>query len=319
MKRRALLGVSALVAAVGPIAAVAQQQATEARLGWLGRGDTEAWRGFAAILGRLGWVEGKNLTIDRRFADSNKHAAAELVALHPDALIGVGGPDVQALLSETRTIPIVFITVSDPVALGFVKSLPRPGGNVTGVSSMTPELELKQLELIRDLLPQAKRVSMLRDPRNPGTETRFAADQQAAPSLGLTLVRRWAGSADEIEAAFAAASADRDDAVHIEFSGFTLLQRVRTAELASRYRLPMLCGLRAYAEAGGLLSYGPIYSDNFERAAVLVDKILRGAMPADLPVEQPTKFELVVNLKTAKALSLTVPRSMLDLADEVIE
>jgi len=184
---------------------------------------------------------------------------------------------------------------------------------------MTPELELKQLELTRDLLPRARRISMLRDPRNPGTETRFATDEGAAPSLDFALVRRWAGSADEIEAAFAAASADRDDAIHVEFSGFTLLVRARIAELASLYRLPVVCGLRPYTEAGWLLSYGPIYSDNFERAAVLVDKILRGAKPAVLPVEQPTRFELVVNLKTAKALGITVPPSILDLADEVIE
>jgi putative tryptophan/tyrosine transport system substrate-binding protein len=264
MKRRRLLVASALVAAVGPITAVAQQSATEARIGWLGRGDTGSWRVFAAILGGLGWVESKNLAIDRRFADSDERAAAELVALHPDVVIVVGGPDVEALLAETRTIPIVFITVSDPVALGFVESLARPGGNVTGVSSMTPELELKQLELIHDLLPQARRISMLRDPRNPGTETRFAADQRAAPSLGLALVRRSAGSAEEIEAAFAAASADRNDAIHVEFSGFTLLARARIAELASRYRFPTFCGLRPYTEAGGLLSYGPIYSDNFD-------------------------------------------------------
>jgi putative ABC transport system substrate-binding protein len=319
VNRRRLLVASALAAAVEPITAVAQQTATEARIGWLSRGDTGSWRVFAAILARLGRVDGKNLAIDHRFANSNERAAAELVALHPNALIGVGGPDVEALLGETRTIPIVFITVSDPVALGFVESLPRPGGNVTGVSSMTPELELKQLELIHDLLPQARRISMLRDPRNPGTETRFETDEWAAPSLGLALARRWAGSAEEIEAAFAAATADRDDAIHVEFSGFTLIERARIAELASRYRLPMLCGLRPYAEAGGLLSYGPIYSDNFERAAVLVDKILRGAKPADLPVEQPTKFELVVNLKTARALGLTISPAILARADEVIE
>jgi putative ABC transport system substrate-binding protein len=302
--------------------AVAQQSVTEARIGWLGRGDTGSWRVFAAILGRLGWVEGKNLAIDLRFADSSERdaqATAELIALRPDVLVGVGGPDVEALLAATRTIPIVFITVSDPVALGFVESLPRPGGNVTGVSSMTPELELKQLELVHDLLPHARRISMLRDPHNPGTETRFATDQAGAPSLGLTLVQRRAGDAEEIEAAFAAASADGDDAIHIEFSGFTLLMRARIAELAARYRLPAVGGLRPYTEAGGLLSYGQIYSDNFERAAVLVDKILRGAKPADLPVEQPTRFELVVNLKTAKALGLTVPPSILARADEVIE
>jgi len=160
---------------------------------------------------------------------------------------------------------------------------------------------------------------MLRDPHNPGTETRFAADQKAGPSLGLTLVRRHIGSGEELEVAFAAASADRDDAIHVEFSGFTLAVRAPIAELASRYRFPMVCGLRPYTEAGGLLSYRPIWSDNFERAAILVDKILRGAKPADAPVEQPTRFELIINLKTAKALRLSIPTAILDLADEVIE
>jgi putative ABC transport system substrate-binding protein len=273
-------------------------------------------------LRHLGWVEGRNLIIERRFADSEESyhkAAAELAAAGPDVLFGAGAPDVAALLTQTHRIPIVFAAASDPVALGFVESLGRPGGNVTGVSTMTPELELKQLELLRELLPEARRVAMLRDAKNPGSESRLAIDMKSAPSLGLTLVPRQIRGLAEIEGAFSATAAERDDAIHVEFSGATLIERGHIVALASRYRLPAIYGVRPYAEAGGLLAYGPIYAENFRRAATLVDKILRGAKPSELPVEEPTRFELVINAKSAKELGLTVPLSLITRADEVIE
>jgi len=318
-RRRDLLIAAALI---GISPAAAQQTPTSKRLGWLARYLETSTSIFIETLGRLGWVEGKNLIIDRRFGDTREsyaRAAAELVALRPDALYGVGAPDVEALLAATRTIPIVFSTVSDPITLGFVKSLSRPGGNVTGIASMTPDLELKQIELIHELLPGAKRISMLRDRQFPGSETRFAADEKVAPSLGLTLVRRQASNIEEITAAFAVAASDRDDAIHVEFSGLTLGERKRVAELAAHYSLPAIYGVRPYIETGGLLSYGPIYSANFQRAAAFVDKIFRGAKPENLPSEEPTRFELVINLKTAMALGLTVPQLLLARADEVIE
>jgi putative ABC transport system substrate-binding protein len=308
---------------VGVSPAAAQQSPASKRLGWLARDQgTSTSQIFIETLGRLGWVAGKSLVIDRRFAgnrDSCARASSELVALRPDALFGVGAPDVEALLAVTRTVPIIFATVSDPITLGFVENLSRPGDNVTGITSMTSDLELKQIELIHELFPGARRISMLRDRQFPGSEMRFAADDKAAPSLGLTVVRRQAGNIEEINAAFAAAAADQDDATHIEFSGLTLVERKRVTELVAHYRLPAIYGVRPCIEAGGLICYGPIYSDNFRRAAAFVDKIFRGAKPEDLPVDEPTQFELVINSKTAQALGLTIPRSLLTRADEVIE
>jgi len=224
-----------------------------------------------------------------------------------DLLVGVGAEDVEALRAATNTIPIVFIVVSDPVALGYAQTLARPGGNLTGVASMTGDLELKQLELAHELLPEAKRISMLRQPDNPGSSDRFDADKAAAATLGLALVRRQTTIASDIDAAFAAAAADHDDAIHVEVSGLTINDNARIAELAARYRLPTICGLRAYTTVGALLSYGSTPSENYREAAVLVDKILRGAEPAELPVEQPTKFESLASSHNRAAGLMTVP------------
>ena len=303
--------------------AIAQQVPANVRVGYLSFTQvTNARLTFDDTLRRLGWVEGRNLVLDRRFVgdvDRYARAAAELVAAHPDVLVGVGGQDVLALRGVTRTIPIVFITVSDPVVLGFAESLARPGGNVTGISAMTPELEVKQLELLRGLVPGAKRISMLRNANNPGSAERFVADAAAVAGFGITLVRRDGDGAGDIDAAFAAAAAERDDAIHIEFSAKFLVEKDRIIGLAARYRLPAVFGVRDFAEAGGLLSYGPNYRASFKRAAELVDKILRGARPSDIPVEQPTHFELVINLVTAKALGLTIPLTILAGADDVID
>jgi putative tryptophan/tyrosine transport system substrate-binding protein len=318
MRRRGLL-----LAAAGALftsSAAAQQPATRARIGWLAHGDTMPRHFFDEALARLGWVEGRNLTVERRFAGSAGERladdAAELVVWHPDVIVAMGGIDAKPVLALTNAIPIVVVTIGDPIALGFAKSLARPEGNVTGTAAATGELLPKLLELAHELLPGISRVSVLGDPRNPGT---IEVPISMARALGLVVAVREASRLDQLDAAFAAAAADSDQAMIVQFSALSFEERRRVVGLADRFRMPAIYPLREYVEAGGLLSYGPVIRDNFERAAVLVDKILRGARPADIPIEQPTKFELVINTKAAKALGLTVPTMILMRADEVIE
>jgi putative tryptophan/tyrosine transport system substrate-binding protein len=318
MRRRDLF-IAALILA-GSRQAVAQPPATRVRIGWLAHGDTMPRHFFDEALARLGWVEGRNLAVERRFAGSAGERvvedAAELVAWHPDVIVVMGGIDAKPVLALTDAIPIVVVTIVDPVALDVAKSLAHPGGNVTGTAATMVELLPKLLELARDLLPNISRVSVLGDPRNPGT---VKIPVSVAKALGLVVARREVSRPEWLNAAFAAAIADGDQAVIMQFSALTFEERGRVVGLADRFRMPALYPLREYVDAGGLLSYGPVIRNNFERAAVLVDKILRGAKPADLPIEEPTKFELVINLKTAKALGLTVPQSRLARADEVVE
>jgi putative ABC transport system substrate-binding protein len=275
---------------------------------------------FDEALTRLGWVEGKNLAIERRFGGiGGEHiatAAAELVAWHPDVIVAMGTIDARPVLVLTRAIPIVVLTAADPVGQGLVTSLARPGGNVTGTALGNSKLIPKLLELIRDLVPAAHRVSVLHDPQSAGS---IEVPVSVGKAFGQTIVSRHVSSLDDLDAAFAAAASDGDGAIVVQLSPLTMAKRSRVVGLAARFRLPAVYPLRDYVEAGGLLSYGPVLSDNFKRAAALVDKILRGAKPADLPMEQPTHFELVVNLKTANALGLTIPPSILARADEVIE
>jgi ABC-type uncharacterized transport system substrate-binding protein len=230
--------------------------------------------------------------------------------------VAMGTIDARPVLALTRAIPIVVLTAADPVGQGLATSLARPGGNVTGTALANMELVPKLLELVHDLMPAAGRVSILGNPRSPGN---VELPDSVGESLGLTVVNRHASQPEELDAAFAAAAADGDQVMVVQLSPLVSGERSRVIALAARFRLPAVYPLREYPEAGGLLSYGAVIRDNFERAAVLVDKILRGARPADLPFEQPTHFELVVNLKTAKALGLTVPTSILARADEVIE
>ena len=318
MRRRDLF-IAALMFA-GSRQAVAQPPATRVRIGWLAHGDTIPRHFFDEALARLGWVEGRNLSVERRFAGSAgeriAEGAAELVAWYPDVIVAMGGIDAKPVLALTDAIPIVVVTIGDPVALGVAKSLARPGGNVTGTATITAELLPKLLELARDLLPGISRVSVLGDPRNPGTAQ---IPVSAAKTLGLVVAVREPSRPEQLDAAFAAAAAEGDQAMIVQFSALTFEERWRVVGLADRFRMPAIYPLREYVEAGGLLSYGPAIRDNFERAAVLVDKILRGAKPADLPIEEPTRFELVVNLKVAQALGLTIPPSILARADQVIE
>jgi putative ABC transport system substrate-binding protein len=228
-------------------------------------------------------------------------------------------PAIQAAQQATGTIPIVMATSLDPVSTGFVASLARPGGNITGLSAMAPELVGKQLELLKAVVPRVSRVALLGNPANPGTAPMVRRAQDAARELGIRLQPLEARSPGEIDSAFAAMTRERAGALIVLLDVMFAEHRARIADLAAKHRLPAVYGLQEYAEVGGLMVYGSSFVDRFRRAAIFVDKILKGAKPADLPVEQPTKFELVINMKTAKALGLTIPPSLLLRADQVIE
>ena len=316
MRRREFLLAAALLA--GASRTAAQQPPANARVGRLAHGDTMPRHFYDEALARLGWVEGKNLVIERRFGGSTgkqiASAAAELVAWRPDVIVALGTIDARPVLALTRAFSLP--SARSRASKGLGTSLARPGGSVTGIAAPTGELVPKLLELARDLIPGADRVSLLRNPEAPGNVEPPAA---VGAALGLKIAIRGASRPDELDAAFAAAASDGDRAMVVQMSPLTFEEPWRVAGLAARFRLPAVYPVRDYAEAGGLLSYGPVLSDNFKRCAALVDKILRGASPAELPFEQPTHYELVVNLKTAKALALTIPPSILVRVDEVIE
>ncbi|RZN00645.1 ABC transporter substrate-binding protein [Bradyrhizobium genosp. SA-3] len=326
MKRREFIaGTAALL--VSPKRAWAQ--GPRRRLGFLALGDASGRAPNQAELALLdglrdhGWIDGRNLTIDYRFAQPQDRApalAAELIALHPDVLIAAGPQAVLALKSATATIPIVFVTVFDPVALGLVQSLSRPGGNITGLATYVPgEWVAKRIEILRELVPGASKIAILVNPGNPIHRLLLAEEiPSTARNLGVALPIVEATTAEELDIAFASAAAQRADAIIVFGDALTWVEGPRVIALAAKDHLPAIYLFRQVAE-GGLIVYGPDIADLFRRAGGYVDKILKGTKPADLPVEQPTKFELMINLKTAKALGLTVPPSLLVRADEVIE
>ena len=271
----------------------------------------------------LGYVEGKNIALEVRWAEDKSERlpdlAAELVRLRCDVIVTGTTQATLALQRATRTTPIVMTLVSDPVGSGLVASLARPGGNITGLSTMVPELTGKRLQLLTEVVPRLARVAVLWNPADPIGPPLLRETEAAARLLGVQLQPREARSAAEIEGAFAAMSRDRVRAV-IVLAGYLFLdQRTRVVALAAKRRLPAMYLTRDFVDAGGLMAYGPNYPDLFRRAATFVDKILKGAKPADLPVEQPTKFELVLNQKTAKALGITFPPSVLLRAEQVIQ
>ncbi len=278
---------------------------------------------FRQGLRELGYVEGQNIAIEFRWAEGKYDRlpglAAELVRLKVNVIVASGPPAIQAAKQATETIPIVMAAIADAVAAGFVASLARPGGNITGLSLMLPELVGKQLELLKEVVPKVSRVALLGNPANPPYAQQVRQAQDAARALGVRLQPLEARDPSEIDKAFAAITTERADAVIVLPDTVLLDHRTRIADHAVRRRLPTVSGQSEQAEGGGLLAYGPSISDGVRRAATYVDKILKGAKPADLPVEQPTKFELVINLKTAKALGLTIPPSLLQRADEVIQ
>jgi putative ABC transport system substrate-binding protein len=275
-------------------------------------------------LRELGYVEGRNVVFERRFAEGRQERlpalAAELVQLKVDVIVTGSNPAIAAVKQVTATIPVVMAVSRDPVGAGFIASLARPGGNITGLANdATPEIIGKNLELLKEAAPRVSRVAFLWNPVPPGAGTTKNAVESAARRLGLTLQSVEVRGPNEFESAFAAMVRERANGVVVATDPVLVGPRSRVVDLAARSRLPAVYGLREFAEAGGLMSYGPNIADQFRRAAIYVDKVLKGAKPADLPVEQPTKFELVINLKTAKALGLTIPPSLLLRADQVIE
>jgi len=317
--RTALAATLALGVLAAPLAAPAQQAPGKtARIGVLGRVSLP-FDAFREGLRELGYVEGQNIAIEYRFADGKDERlpglAAELVRLKVDVIVAVSPPATEAAKQATSTIPIVFPVSGDPVAEGFVASLARPGGNLTGLATIGPELVGKQLELLKAVAPKVSRVAML---QNPSQQVQRQAED-AARALGVQLQVLKARTPSEIEAAFAAMRSQRAGGVLVMRDSVFFAQRTQIVALAAKSRLPAVYGFREQAEAGGLMAYGASTPQLFRRAATYVDKILKGAKPADLPVEQPTKFELVINLKTAKALGLTIPPSLLGQADQVIQ
>jgi putative ABC transport system substrate-binding protein len=270
-----------------------------------------------------GWIDGKNLIIEYRYAPSQDRLpafAAELVALSPDVLIAPNTQAAVALKSATANIPIVFAGVGDPVGLGLVQSLSRPGGNMTGLSPVVPGFTGKGIEILREMVPTASKVAVLVNPGNPIHRLIVAEElPQTARTLGMALPIVEATTAEELDIAFASVAAQHADAINVFGDALTVNNAPRVTALAAEHRLPAIYLFRLFATNGGLISYGPDLADLFIRAGGYVDKILKGAKPSDLPVELPTKFELVINRKTANALGLTVPPTLLALANEVIE
>ena len=327
--RRTFLAGSGAILLVAPLAAEAQQPGKLHRIGFLSPASPSDLRSqrfleaFRNGLGELGYVEGQNIGIESRWAAGKYERlpglAAELVRLKMDVIVTAAVPAIRAAKEATDTIPIIMAVVVDPVATGLVASLARPGGNITGLSIMTPELVGKQLEMLKEVVPKASRVAVLWNPANSGNAPQLRAADVAARTLGVRLQPLEARGPREIDSAFAAMAKEGASAVLVLVDAVFIDQRTRIADLAATRRLPAVYGLPEYVEAGGLMSYGPSYLYNYRRAAVYVDKILKGAKPADLPVEQPTQFELIFNLKTAKALGLTIPHSLLLRADRVIQ
>jgi putative ABC transport system substrate-binding protein len=312
-----------------PLAADAQQPAKVPRVGWLSDGMRAGARSplheaFLHGLRNLGYVEGQNLVIERRDAEGKLERlpdlAAQLVGLKVDVIVTTGGvPATSAAKRATSTIPIVMADAGDPVGAGLVASLGRPGENVTGLSVMDPDLTGKRLQLLKEVAPTIARVAVLYNPSYPATVVGMRDAQAAGPALGLTILPIEVRASDELEDQFAFMTSVNADALLTFGDPFTSTHQRRILDFAAKSQLLALYFWREFVEAGGLMSYGPSLPDMFRRAAYYVDRILKGAKPADLPVEQPTKFELVINLKAAKALGLTIPPALLFQADEVIK
>jgi putative ABC transport system substrate-binding protein len=323
MKRRDFIAATAALL-VSP--RVLRAQGTPRRIGCFGiflenaPNILEAWR---SGLRERGWIEGKNLLVEYRYTQPTDRYPAlvtELTALRPDLVVGAGPQAAVALKSATATIPIVFVGVADPVGLGLVQSLARPGGNITGLATFVPgDFTSKGVEILRELVPGASKIALLVNPGNPIHRLIVAEEiPRTARNLGVALPVVEATTAEELDMAFASAAAQHADAIMVFADPLTNFQAPRVVALAAEYHLPASYLFRQFAN-GGLVVYGPHLADLFHRAGGYVDKILKGTKPSDLPVEQPTKFELVINMKTAKALGLTVPPSLLVRADEVIE
>ena len=329
MRRRDFITAVAASTLAWPLAAGAQQREKMRRVGvlmTLAADDPEGLArvtAFAQRLQELGWREGRDVRIDYRWAAadaaSSHRQAQELLTLAPDVIIAVATPNVVALQQATRTVPIVFVGVTDPVGAGLVESLAHPGGNTTGFSIFEYSISGKWLELLREIAPRVKRVAVIRDPLLTSGTAQLGAIQSVAHSLGAELIPVGARSADEIERGLSTFAREPNGGVIVTASPLAAVHRNLIITLAARHRLPAVYPFPYFATSGGLISYGPDQVDQFRRAASYVDRILNGEKPADLPVQQPAKYKLVINLKTAKSLGLDVAQSLLARADEVIE
>ena len=329
MRRREFISLLGGAAAAWPLAARAQQGERMRHIGVLvpftaddppGRARLAT---FVQALQKLGWTDGRNVRIEPRWGRGNasdiRKFAAELVALAPDVILADSSATVAPLLQETRSVPIVFTIVADPVGAGYVDSLARPGGNITGFSNFEYSITGKWLQLLKDIAPSVTRAAVLRDSAIAAGPGQFGAIQAVAPSLGVDLRPVDVRDAGEIERVIAAFAQGSNGGLIVTGSAAATFHRELSIALAARHRLPAVYNNRHYAANGGLISYGPDFADQYRRAAGYVDRILKGEKPADLPVQAPTRYELVINLKTAKALGLEVPTTLLARADEVIE
>ena len=324
MKRRQFIALGG-AAVAWPLAARAQQPGKLPTIGFLGTTAAAAWgpwtAAFVQRLRELGWIEGRNLTIDYRWGEGRAERfaeiAAEFVRLKVNVIV-TGGNAAVAAKQATSVVPIVFVLAVDPVAMGLIASLARPGGNVTGLSNQQTDLPGKRLDLLREVLPSLRRLAIMANVDYPEAVLEMREVQAISKTLGLEVITFEIRRAEDISPAFAAIKGQAE-ALYVTADTLVNTNRIRINTLALGARLPTMHGFRDMVEAGGLMSYGADYSDLFRRAGDYVDKILRGAKPADIPVEQPTKFDLVVNLITAEALGLTVPPSLLARADRVIE
>ena len=329
MDRRTFVrGAIGSVLATPPLAAKAQQAGRVYRIGYLSAPTRESVEqvldAFLRKLRELGWIEGQNLIIEYRWAEGNIERlptlADELVRSKVDIIVAPAASAALAAKNATSSVPIVMIFPGDPVELGLVTSLRRPGGNITGTTfAPGPEIAGKQLQILREAIPRVSRVAILRNPSDSSSAPQIREAEAAARTLRMRLQIVDARGPDEFESAFAAMARGLADALVLAATSTFIVNRTRIAELALKNRLPTMGNVREVVEAGGLMAYGANMSDFVGRAAVYVDKILKGANPADLPVEQPTKFELVINLKTAKALGLSIPQALMLRADNVIE
>jgi len=329
MRRRDFIKVVVGVALATPFTAQAQQTGRMRRVGVLvnlAKDDPlgqERQKAFLEGLQALGWTKGRDVQIDTRWgagdADQFRKYAAELIALDPDVLLATSGATMPALMQATRTVPIVFVQVPDPVGSGFVQSLARPGGNATGFMQFDFSLSGKWLEVLKEIAPRVTRVAVLRDPADPAGTGQFGAIQIVAPPLGMEVRPIDVREPAEIEGGIKALASAPNGGLIITGSAPSAVHRDLIIKLAAQQRLPAVYPYRFYATDGGLVSYGPDTIDPYRRAASYVDRILRGEKPADLPVQAPTKYQLVINRKTAKSLDLALPQAMLARADEVIE
>ena len=329
LERRAFVRLAVLGVIAAPLAAEAQPAARTPRIGVLLPGAPAAaarnprMQAFYQSLREFGWVEGQNVVFERRYAEGQygrlSALATELARLNVDVILTASTPPAQAAKSATASIPIVILDPGDPVATGLVTSLAWPGGNVTGVSSIAPDLAAKRLEMLKEAAPKTSRVAVLFNAAIPPAEIAMKELRAAAQVLGLRIESVAVQGPKGFEEAFGTITQDRADGLIVFPDPLTFTNQDLIVNFAAKSRISSLFGAKEFVEIGGLMSYGPSYPGMFRRGAYYVDKILKGAKPADLPLEQPTKFELVINLKTAKALGLTIPQSILIRADEVIQ